>query len=65
MPVTPKLTPENKLEIFLYFQSGIQIKELAHAFGVGSWTIQNIITEKLKENFDNVHNQPQNSYTKQ
>lgn len=65
MPAILKLTPENKLEIFLYFQSGIQIKELAYAFGVGSWTIQNIITEKLKENFDNVHNQPQNSYTKQ
>lgn len=48
MPAIPKLTPENKLEIFLYFQSGIQIKELAYTFGVGEWTIQRILTEKLK-----------------
>lgn len=53
MPAKPKLTPENKLEIFLYFQAGIQIKELAYTFGVGEWTIQKILTDKMKEIFEN------------
>lgn len=48
MPAIPKLTPENKLEIFLYFQAGIQIKELAYTFGVVESTIQRILSEKLK-----------------
>jgi transposase len=53
MPAIPKLTPENKLVIFLYFQAGIQIKELAYTFGVGEWTIQKILTDKMKEIFEN------------
>lgn len=64
MSATAKLTPEDKMEIFMYFKAGIQIKELAYTFGVGEWTIQNILTEKLKENFDSIHNKPQNSYIK-